>query len=102
MSLLIGKALAENWQPSDDDRDYGHKLGFTNGQIDEFAEDLRLWAAANAHRQVGRKANWNAAFRGWMRRTLAKTRPVAYQAKPPLPLGYERGNPDNWKRKVTL
>ena len=32
------------------------------------AEDMRLWAGANANRQVARKADWSLTFKGWMRR----------------------------------
>jgi hypothetical protein len=96
--MMRGTLLPENWQPSDDDRTYGHRLGFGNLQIDAMAEDMRLWAGANANRAVARKANWHLAFLGWMRREAAKAKPAEYQPRAPLPASYERGNPNNWRQ----
>jgi hypothetical protein len=98
MSPLIGHPLPENWQPSDDDRAYCYKLGFGNLQIDAMAEDMRLWAGANAHRQIARKANWSMAFKGWARREASRQKPAEYRQKPAIPAGYERGNPNNWRQ----
>ena len=64
----IGHVLPDNWQPSTKDRQYGRSYGLTDQEIDDCAEDMRLWAQANANRQVARKSNWSAAFLGWMRR----------------------------------
>src|ERR1700723_3718914 len=47
-------------------------LNLTDSQIDDMAEDMRLWAGANANRQIARKANWSMAFKSWMRREAAK------------------------------
>lgn len=63
-----GAALPCDWKPNIFDFEYGKKLGLSNFQIDEMAEDLRLWAGANSNRPVGKKADWNLAFKGWMRR----------------------------------
>lgn len=68
-----GSALPEDWKPSSDDCSYGYaKLGLTPEDIENLAEDMRLWAGANANRQIARKANWSLAFKGWMRREAAK------------------------------
>jgi hypothetical protein len=69
---MIGHPLPTNWYPSVEDILYGMGLGLTGIQIDGMAEDMKLWAAANANRAVARKSNWTAAFRGWMRREATK------------------------------
>ena len=66
---MAGCALPEDWQPTNHDREYAHqKLHLTDLQVDEMAEDMRLWAGANKNRAVARKDNWSMAFKGWMRR----------------------------------
>ena len=67
-----GKAIPLIWVPTNDDREYGRSLGLTISQIDDFAEDMRIWAGANANRGIARKANWSLAFKGWMRREAKK------------------------------
>ena len=69
---MIGHPLAHDWAPSESDVMYGLGLGLTTPAIEDAAESMRLWASANANRQIARKANWTAAFRGWMRREAAK------------------------------
>lgn len=69
---MTGHQLPPDWQPTQPDMIYGLGLGLMTSQVLDIAEDLRLWAAANANRQVARKSNWSAAFRGWMRREAAK------------------------------
>src|SRR5580693_2477174 len=70
---MTGHALARNWQPSIEDRYYGRiRLGLSDAAIEDMAEDMRLWAGANANRQIARKSNWSMAFKGWMRREAAK------------------------------
>lgn len=71
-----GSTIPMVWEPSNDDREYGRALGLTMAKIDEIAEDMRLWAGANEHRAVARKAGskgWSLAFKGWMRREAKKT-----------------------------
>lgn len=68
-----GAALPSDWVPSGTEIEYGiGKCGLTRAEIDDCAEEMRLWAIANANRQVGRKDNWSAAFMGWMRRYMEK------------------------------
>jgi hypothetical protein len=99
---MTGTVLPDDWQPSDSDRIYGLALKFTEQQISEMAEDMKLWAGANANRQIARKANWSMAFKSWMRREAAKSKEKqVYKPKPPAPKGYERLNPMNWKRLFT-
>jgi hypothetical protein len=63
-----GTTLPDNWTPSQADEAYGQELGLTREQIADHAEDMRLWAGANANRAVARKADWSATFKKWMRR----------------------------------
>lgn len=82
-----GAVLAADWRPSTGEVNYGFGLGLSKPAIDNMAEDMRLWAQANANRAVGRKDNWSSAFKGWMRREAAKRgglnghKPVAGNAK---------------------
>ena len=76
----MGSRLSEDWKPSESDVEYGRALMLTDAQIKDIAEDMRLWALANAHRQVARKENWSMAFKGWMRREAKKVNP---HGKPP-------------------
>jgi hypothetical protein len=72
-----GTRIPENWQPSEKTRDYGRrKLGFSESQIDEFIEDLRVWAEAES-RNVAVKRDWDSALKGWMRREKRKPKPSA-------------------------
>lgn len=72
-----GKSLPSDWMPSAGDYAYGEGIGFTRTDADRMAEDMKLWAAANSNRSVGRKADWTSTFRGWMRRESSriKTKP---------------------------
>lgn len=81
MKKTIGSVLSEDWQPSDGDREYGRALPqfLTDEQIDSMAEDMRLWAGANANRQIARKANWSLAFKGWMRREAKRMKGNGYE-----------------------
>ena len=67
-----GASLSSDWLPTAADVEYGIALNLTRLEIDGFAEDMRLWARANANRAVGRKSDWTATFRGWMRREAAR------------------------------
>lgn len=67
-----GRSLPVDWQISRTDFEYGQGLGLSTTQIRGMAEDMRLWAQANSNRAVGRKADWTATFRGWMRRDSHK------------------------------
>lgn len=72
--MAAGTSIPDDWKPTNADREYGlaAPLRLTNEQIDSMAEDMRLWAGANANRAVARKANWSLAFKGWMRREASK------------------------------
>lgn len=68
----VGTSIPDDWAPTNGDREYGRALNLSDAQIDSMAEDLRLWAGANANRAVARKASWSLAFKSWMRREAAK------------------------------
>jgi uncharacterized protein YdaU (DUF1376 family) len=61
-----GVALPSDWLPKDSHYRKGEELGFSKQQIDFFAERMRNWAGANAHRAVARKSNWDQAFHNWI------------------------------------
>jgi hypothetical protein len=66
--------LPDDWRPSREDMTYGLALGLKPPQVNDIAEDMRLWAGANANRAVAHKANWSMAFKGWMRREVKNGR----------------------------
>lgn len=71
-----GIALPLDWKPDPHDEiAYGLELGFDHKAIESMFEDMRLWARANSNRAVGRKADWSATFKGWMRREADKRKP---------------------------
>jgi uncharacterized protein YdaU (DUF1376 family) len=66
-----GEPLPDGWEPTEELIQYGIDLGFSRPDVLGFAEDLRIWAGANAHRRDTWKAGakgWALAFQGWMRR----------------------------------
>lgn len=73
-----GTALPSDWQPDADLFAYGRKEGLTDVEVRSAAETMRLWAKGNSNRSVARKADWTAAFQGWLRRDAERKR-----AKPP-------------------
>ena len=70
-----GTCLPENWQPSESDLEYGRSLGLNDTSITHMAEEMRLWAQSNSNRAIARKADWNATFKGWMRRAKPQNVP---------------------------
>jgi hypothetical protein len=68
----VGSSLPKEWTPDQTDYEYAAKLGLTISEAESCAEDLRLWARANANRAVGRKADWISTYHGWMRREAPK------------------------------
>lgn len=61
-----GLPLPEGWMPSTEDLAWAKAKGFTGREIEFGLERMRNWAAANAHREVGRKSKWGATWRNWM------------------------------------
>jgi hypothetical protein len=68
----VGRQLPDDWRPSESHFAEGAALHRTRDQVEAKAEEMRLWAQANGHRAVARKLDWDAAFRGWMRRDWGK------------------------------
>lgn len=64
-----GEKIPPEWRPSDSHYLDGAELEFSRADVDGLAEDMRLWARANEHRQVARKSNWDLAFSAWIRRS---------------------------------
>lgn len=62
--------LPDGWQPSATTIEYGRRLGHSWTQVDNFREEMRLWARSKDERKV----DWDAALCGWMRRDLSKAR----------------------------
>jgi hypothetical protein len=60
--------IPSDWQPSPRTIAVALGYGFTESQILETAEDLRLWAQSNAHRPVARKSDWDATLLTWLRK----------------------------------
>jgi hypothetical protein len=63
-----GQAIPPEWFPKSQHYVEGKKHGFDEFQVNEQAEDMRIWARANEHRAVARKSDWDLTFSGWMRR----------------------------------
>jgi uncharacterized protein YdaU (DUF1376 family) len=69
-----GTALPGDWQPAASLFAYGRNEGLTDAEVRSAAENMRLWAKANSNRAVGRKADWDATFQGWLRRDADRKR----------------------------
>jgi hypothetical protein len=86
--------LPASWEPSPVHFTEGAALGFSHAEILDQAQDMKIWAGANAHRSVARKSSWNLTFSGWMRRTR-KTFVGKQRAKPATD-GLERSAGQNF------
>jgi hypothetical protein len=67
-----GEKIPPDWKPNVGHVAAGQQLGFTEPQIREQAEDMRLWAQSNDHRAVARKSDWDMTFLSWLRRNKPK------------------------------
>jgi hypothetical protein len=56
--------LPPGWLPSESHFLEGERLGFSAREVEDMAEDMRLWAGAKGEA----KKNWGMAFSGWIRR----------------------------------
>lgn len=79
-----GEKIPPEWRPSDSHFLDGAELGFSRADVEGFAEDMRLWARANEHRQIARKSNWDLAFSAWIRRAARDRK----QRGPPKKSGF--------------
>lgn len=64
-----GSRLPGDWQPSSADQGFAAKQGMTPAEIDHQAEQFRDYWAAKAG-AGGRKADWAATWRTWIRRSV--------------------------------
>ena len=69
--------LPNDWLPSLDDHRCGAELGFSQVDVDDMAEDLRLWARGSG----ALKQDWGATFVSWMRRE-SRERPRGARSPP--------------------
>jgi uncharacterized protein YdaU (DUF1376 family) len=68
--------LPSDWQPGDEGIEYARKHGFTASQaFDEVAAFRDWWAAAPG--QKGVKADWDATWRTWCRKSTGAAKPAA-------------------------
>lgn len=78
-----GERLPESWTPSDADRDFASKLGWSGVQIDAEAANFRdYWIAKPG--SGGCKLDWPATWRKWIRSSKIKPAgtPMASAAQP--------------------
>lgn len=101
-----GKTLQPEWHPTDSHYRDGELWGLSAADVDGLAEAMRDWAAGNSNRSVAKKADWDATFRGWIRRTaeergLKKKQPQEH-AVPQIGgvwLSEDSAEFDAWERK---
>ena len=60
--------LPDDWEPDGKTWKIAEELGFTSQEAWDQLERMRDWAK-NADGGKGRKSDWNAAFRNWLKRT---------------------------------
>lgn len=63
-----GSSLPADWKPSQELRLYAEGKGLSQAETDQIAEEMRDWSAANQNRAIARKSDWDATFRGFVRR----------------------------------
>lgn len=66
-------ALPDDWEPDARTWQLADELGFTSQEAWDQLERMRDWAK-NADGSKGRKSDWNAAFRNWLKRTADERR----------------------------
>ena len=64
--------LGEDFSPSPSMRDYARRHGLSNAQIDADGEAIRDWSLSSP---AGAKLDWEATWRGWVRRSAERGRP---------------------------
>jgi hypothetical protein len=58
--------VPEGWKPNSGHYEYGAKLGFNPEQVDDVAEDVRLWGASSNKERTLR--GWDATLRQFLKR----------------------------------
>jgi hypothetical protein len=56
--------IPKDWSPIENHFSQAERLGFGARQVEDMAEDMRIWAGANG----SLKKDWDLTFSGWMRR----------------------------------
>jgi hypothetical protein len=63
-----GKKLPPDWKPNEQHYAEGARRGMSRSAVDELANEMRDWSAANENRAITTKANWDIAFmRTWIK-----------------------------------
>lgn len=78
-----GGCLPEDWAPSEKLFAYGRKQGLSDEQSAAIFENMRLWARSNRNRAIARKADWDDAMMGAIRRDAPKILASRARAGPP-------------------
>jgi hypothetical protein len=68
-------ALPADWEPNAKHYDLAAEIGFDERDVERFVREMRDWTVQEAHRPITKKANWDMAFSGWMRRAAQKRKP---------------------------
>lgn len=66
-------AMPDDWQPDAATWAVAERLGFQSFEAQDQLERMRDWAR-NADAGKGRKSDWNAAFRNWLKRAADERR----------------------------
>lgn len=98
-TLKSGHILPDDWKPNEHHYQLGIDLGRQHHDVDDKAEEVRLWAKSNEHRAIARKSNWDAMFTGCLRRDWAKQNGATNGHRPldnrnPYPPGPQPAGPD--------
>lgn len=71
-----GIKLPEDWAPSEGHYIEAERAGMSRGDVDDVANRMRHWAAAEGHRALARKADragWDACFTGtWLGKAISE------------------------------
>jgi hypothetical protein len=62
-----GCKIPPDWKPNEKHYEYGSCVGMSRRDVDDCADRMRHWCAANSNRQITTKSNWDSAFTGaWL------------------------------------
>lgn len=77
-----GRALPDDWRPTDKHRAEAEALGRDDAWLAKQADAMRTWALSNRNRAVARKADWDLTFLGWIRREHERNPAAQPRASP--------------------
>jgi hypothetical protein len=95
-----------DWQPSEEHHAAAAAKGLGREKVDQLAAEMRAWSQANKHKDCAFKADWSAAFHGWIARQKTVQKPILTvvqggRAKSPGEETYMdqyiRENPEAWR-----